>query len=177
MSDSFSFPVKPEHLSDIQKIIDEFNEEVMLDLSALKKVKIIFPVEELLFNDIPYNSNYSGDLLGVNLSAVHSGNESYRYYIQKINQFAKKYGVHEQPHFINYPVPVIYYDDQKNFILPNDKVAELRRKCFEHINIRHICRENVFENDYTLQERTLITRFLSKVKQKNYDKIYSVIKK
>lgn len=177
MSDSFSFPVKSEHLSDIQKIIDEFNEDVALDLSALKKVKIIFPVEELLFNDIPYNSEYSGDLLGVNLNAVHSGNESYLYYIQKINQFAKKYGIYEQPPFINYPVPVIYYDDKKIFMLPNDKFAELRKKHSEHTNIRRICRENVFALDDTLQERRFLVRFLSKIKQKNYDKIYSVIKK
>lgn len=173
MSDSFSFQLKKEYVSEAEHIINQFNSEVERDLACLKKIKQVFPETELVFEDISYKPVNIPHLLGVNLNAMHSC-ESYLYYVYKINQYALKYGVQEQPAFSNLPVPVVYYDDDKKWVLVNDKYYELFNKD-NGVKPDSISRLNVFDLQSPSAPKSLLARFFFNKKQRRYRDIVALI--
>lgn len=174
MSDSLSFKIKSEYLNQVPEILSQANANIKKELLLLEKHGFHLILEEIEFDNASYGPDLQ-HLVNINLHAASlSSTISAAFYYQKIIDLAKQYAVTESPSFYSQAVPVLYYDSNKNYILPNNIVYVLMTHDVpDGFATWPVIRENVLETK--VRGTNFLQKFYSKFKHREMEKFKQII--
>lgn len=162
---SYSISTTVEENFDVEKISVELQKEINEETLKLRKNGFNIYTETVFINDeIPYNPNLP---FSIGISIHMLDDISLNYYLQKIIDISKKYNKQQISKDLDILHTIIYYDDEKNYVISNENW-----KKYSHI------KNTIYDNRFSLIEKSnnsLIKKMFQKIQQRNFNKIKKIL--
>lgn len=162
---SYSISTTVEENFDVEKISVELQKEINEETLKLRKNGFNIYTETVFINDeIPYNPNLP---FSIGISIHMLDDISLNYYLQKIIDISKKYNKQKISKDLDILHTIIYYDDEKNYVISNENW-----KKYSHI------KNTIYDNRFSLIEKpnnSLIKKMFQKIHQRNFNKIKKIL--
>lgn len=164
---SYSISTTIEENFDLEKISFVLQNQINEETLKLRKNGFNIYTETVFINEeIPYSPNLP---FSIGISIHMLDNISLNYYLQKIIDISKEYNKQKTSIDLDILHTVIYYDNDKNYVIPNEQW-----KKYSHV------KNTIYDNRFSLisnPNNSLVKRIFQKMLQRDLNKIVKILNK